>query len=39
MDAQFKRLGPGGEGEICVAGPQVARGYRNLPELTAEKFS
>ena len=26
-------------GEICIAGPSVGRGYRNLPELTAEKFA
>lgn len=38
MDADLRRVGPGEEGEICVSGPQVARGYRNLPELTAQKF-
>ena len=29
---------PGEEGEICVAGEQVARGYLNQPELTEKKF-
>jgi acyl-CoA synthetase (AMP-forming)/AMP-acid ligase II len=30
---------PHGEvGELCVGGVHVARGYRNLPEMTAEKF-
>jgi amino acid adenylation domain-containing protein len=38
MDAELKRVPVGADGEICVAGPQVARGYRNLPEATAEKF-
>lgn len=28
----------GEEGELCIAGVHVARGYRNLPEQTAEKF-
>jgi len=38
LDEQLKRVTAGEEGEICVAGPQIARGYRNLPELTAQKF-
>jgi acyl-CoA synthetase (AMP-forming)/AMP-acid ligase II/aryl carrier-like protein len=38
MDAELQPVAMGGEGEICASGPQVARGYRNLPELTAEKF-
>ncbi|MGA8027354.1 MAG: non-ribosomal peptide synthetase [Bryobacteraceae bacterium] len=38
LDAELNRLPAGEGGEICVSGPQVARGYRNLPELTAEKF-
>src|SRR6476469_3781304 len=28
----------GEQGELCIGGPQVARGYRNLPEQTAQKF-
>lgn len=30
---------PGQHGEICIVGPQVSRGYKGQPELTAEKFS
>lgn len=29
---------PGEQGEIFIAGPSVARGYRHQPELTAERF-
>eukprot|EP00964_Phaeocystis_antarctica_P140178 scaffold104965_cov39-Phaeocystis_antarctica.AAC.1 len=29
---------PGAKGEICIGGIQVAYGYFNRPELTAEKF-
>lgn len=38
MNAQMQETTTGDEGEICVAGPQVCRGYRNLLQLTAEKF-
>lgn len=38
LDLQLKPVSLGSEGEICASGPQVARGYRNLPELSAEKF-
>ncbi|EGX94166.1 non-ribosomal peptide synthetase [Cordyceps militaris CM01] len=31
-------LGPGVTGEICIAGPQVTRGYRGQPALTAAQF-
>lgn len=34
------RLAPiGTAGELCIAGRQVAKGYLNNPELTAEKFA
>ncbi|WP_307793121.1 fatty-acid--CoA ligase FadD8 [Amycolatopsis sp. MtRt-6] len=31
-------VAPGEPGEICVAGPLLAGGYWNLPEITAETF-
>lgn len=44
-NARIHVVGPGGgptvrgeSGEICVAGPRVARGYRGKPELTAQTF-
>lgn len=33
------RVDIGEEGEICLAGPQVSRGYLKLPELTAKVFT
>lgn len=32
-------LQPGFQGEICLAGPQLARGYCQQPELTAKSFA
>ncbi|HEU4963916.1 MAG TPA: non-ribosomal peptide synthase/polyketide synthase [Bacilli bacterium] len=33
-----KLCGVGVPGELCIAGEQIARGYLNKPEMTAEKF-
>ncbi|MGW3967152.1 fatty-acid--CoA ligase FadD8 [Amycolatopsis sp. NPDC005003] len=38
LDADGKPVEPGEPGEICVAGPLLAGGYWNLPEITAETF-
>jgi amino acid adenylation domain-containing protein len=34
----LKPLKPGQAGELCIGGQSLARGYRNRPELTAQKF-
>lgn len=38
LDDELKAVAAGDVGEMCVAGACLARGYHNLPELTAEKF-
>jgi amino acid adenylation domain-containing protein len=38
LDAHGWLVSRGGEGELYVGGAGVARGYRHLPELTAERF-
>lgn len=38
LDAYGNPQPVGAAGELCISGEGVARGYRNLPQLTAEKF-
>jgi len=38
LDENLCQVAPGEAGELCVGGLNVARGYRNRPDLTAEKF-
>ncbi len=38
LDTHLQLVPPGVDGELCVAGVGLARGYLNHPELTAEKF-
>ncbi|MEV4145941.1 fatty-acid--CoA ligase FadD8 [Amycolatopsis sp. NPDC049691] len=38
LDSDGNPVAPGEPGEICVAGPLLAAGYWNLPEVTAETF-
>jgi len=36
LDDPEKEVGPGREGELCIAGPQIMKGYWNRPEETAD---
>lgn len=38
VDEQLREVEIGAEGELCIAGIALARGYVNRPEHTAEKF-
>lgn len=38
LDEQLLPLSNGQQGELCIAGKGLARGYVNRPEITAEKF-
>jgi enterobactin synthetase component F len=38
LDDRMRPVPPGLVGEICIAGPGVAQGYLNRPELTADRF-
>ncbi len=38
VDAELRPVPDGDAGELCLAGPGVARGYRNREEVTRQKF-
>lgn len=38
LDAEHRPVAPGQVGEIYISGASVARGYRNRPQMTAERF-
>ncbi len=38
LDAQLRPAAIGTEGELCIGGDGLAKGYRNRPDLTAERF-
>jgi amino acid adenylation domain-containing protein len=38
LDESGRRVAEGDAGEIYIGGPSVGRGYRNRPDLTAERF-